>query len=105
MTYTIKSDEKVKINLAPKTLFEEIIQNLTMILSTIKNTTPLERDFGLSARFIDKPTPAAEALLTAEVLDAVEKYEPRAQIVDIFFERDEIAGKITPRLEVEIYDD
>lgn len=102
MSYFITPGTAAKINLAPETVVEEVLQNLTMILSTIKSTVPLDRNFGLSARFVDKPTPVAEAMLVSEVLDAIEQYEPRAEIVNISFERDEGTGKIIPRLEVNI---
>ncbi|MCM1059675.1 MAG: hypothetical protein NC452_05220 [Eubacterium sp.] len=101
MSYTVTASEPIKINLAPATLIEEILQNLSMILQTIKNTAPLYRDFGLSGNFLDKPIPVAETLLIAELYEAVEKYEPRAEIVNITFEQD-ITGKLNPCLEVEI---
>ena len=102
MTHTITADERPIINLAPGTLIEEILQNVAMIITTIKNTAPLFRDFGISATFLDRPTPAAEAVLIAEILDAIEMYEPRAEIISVIFIRDEMAGKLTPRLEVAI---
>jgi phage baseplate assembly protein W len=103
MAYTITANARAKIDLAPETLVEEVLQNTAMILSTIKTTAPLHRDFGLSARFLDRPTPAAEALLIAEVFDAIEEYEPRAEILNVSFERDGKSGKVIPRLEVEIH--
>ena len=90
------------INLAPETVVEEVLQNITMILLTLKNTAPLDRNFGLSARFLDKPTPVAESILVGEIIDAIEQYEPRAEILSVSFVRDERIGKIIPRLEVEI---
>lgn len=102
MAYTVTADTAASINLAPTTVVEEVLQNLSMILSTPKFSVPLDRDFGLSARFVDKPTPTAEAITISEVLDAVEKYEPRAEILGVTFERDERLGKIIPRLEVNI---
>jgi len=104
MAYTVTADGKPKITFAPESLLEEVLQNITMILSTIKNTTPLFRDFGLSARFLDVPTPAAEAIMIAELYDAIELYEPRAEIKDVSFMRNESTGKVIPRLEVEIHD-
>jgi phage baseplate assembly protein W len=104
MAYTITPDAGAKINLAPGSLAEEVTQNLTMILSTLKNTVPLDRDFGLSARFLDKSTPVAEAVLVSEILDAIETYEPRAEVLGISFERNDGTGKLIPRLEVEIKD-
>lgn len=102
MAYSITSAEPIKINLAPKTLIEEIIQNVSMILQTIKYTAPLYREFGISARYVDKPMQIAETLLISEIYAAIEKYEPRAQIVNISFDHDEKTGKLNPRLEVEI---
>lgn len=101
MTYTIKASEPIKINLAPKALIEEIIQNISMILQTVKNTAPLYRDFGVSAEFVDKPIPAAETLIIADIYEAIEKYEPRAGIQNVYFESNE-TGKLNPCLEVVI---
>lgn len=102
MSYSVTASEPIKINLAPATLIEEVLQNLSMVLQTTKNTAPLYRDFGLSGSFIDKPISVAESLLAAEIYETVEKYEPRAKIVNISFERDELTGKLSPCLEVEI---
>lgn len=102
MTYTIKASEPIKINLAPATLIEEIIQNISMILQTVKNTAPLYRDFGISAEFVDKPISVAEPLIIADIYEAIEKYEPRAEIQNIKFEADEKTGKLNPCLEVVI---
>ncbi len=105
MTYSVKASESVKINLAPASRIEEILQNLSMILQTVKNTAPLYRDFGLSGNFLDKSMAAAETLIIAELYEAVEKYESRAEIVGVSFESNEAAGKLVPCLEVEINDE
>jgi len=102
MVCTIAPDEKMKINLAPKNVVEEIIQNLTTLISTPKFSVPLDRNFGLLSRFVDKPTPVAEAMIVSEVLDALEMYEPRVEFKNITFERDEKRGKVIPLLEVDI---
>jgi len=102
MTHTITANERLTITFAPETLIEEIIQNVAMILSTPKNTAPLFRDFGTSITFLDRPTPAAEALIVAEIYDAIEMFEPRAEIINVSFVRDEMTGKIVPSLEVGI---
>jgi phage baseplate assembly protein W len=102
MSFAVTADGNAVINLAPKTLVEEVTQNITMILLTPKFTVPLDRNFGLSARFVDKPTPVADAIIVAEIIDAIEAYEPRAKVMDITFQKDEMTGKILTRLEVEI---
>jgi len=105
MLYTITANVNGTIQFTPQTLAEEVLQNVVMILTTIKNTAPLYRDFGLSARFLDMPTPAAEAKLVAELFDALAEYEPRAEVTSISFERNERTGKLCPRLEVNIHDE
>lgn len=102
MTYDVKASERVKINLAPATLVEEVLQNLAMIIQTAVNSVPLYRSFGTSGAFLDKPTPAAETLIVSEIYEAVEKYEPRAEIRNIYFETDGATGKLSPCLEVVI---
>lgn len=107
MNYIVTAYEKKKINLAPETLEEEILQNIRMILSTPQFTVPLDREFGLSQRFIDKPIPIAKTIGVAEVLDAVEKYEPRVEVLEVTFiesPEDGQHGKLIPQVEVRIID-
>ena len=105
MIYTIAANENIRINLKPETVIEEVLQNLNMILSTVKGSAPLDRNFGIGAEFIDKPLPVAESLIIADIWDAFETYEPRASIVNITFDRNvsnEMAGKVVPRVEVTV---
>lgn len=107
MAYIVTAYENKKINLAPETVVEEILQNIAMIISTPQFTVPLDRGFGLPQRFIDKPYPVAQAILVSEVLDAIEQYEPRAEVENISFtqsEEEAQAGKLIPRVEVNIID-
>lgn len=48
-----------KINLAPKSVKDEIIQNVQCILGTVKGSVPLNRDFGTSIDSVDLPQPMA----------------------------------------------
>lgn len=105
MAYIVTANENNKINLAPGTVVEEVLQNVSMVISTPQFTVPLDRGFGLPQRFIDKPLPVAQAILVSEILDAMEKYEPRAEVVNVSFvqdQQDAQAGKLIPRVEVNI---
>lgn len=42
--------------------------------------------------------------MISEVLDAVEKYEPRAEVTNVTFETGETPGLMVPVLEVNIVD-
>lgn len=102
MSYVVKAYEPGKINLAPKTIEEEILQNVAMIISTPKFSVPLDRDFGISQRFVDMPIQTARAVLISEVLDAVERSEPRVKVKSVTFELGNIPGKLNPIVEVNI---
>lgn len=107
MAYTVtahKAQESVNINLAPETTTEEVLQNVAMILSTPKFSVPLDRGLGLAQRFLDMPIQSAQAVLVSEVLDALERDEPRAEVVNVTFEQGETPGKLIPVVEVNIID-
>ena len=101
MAYIVKAFTPGKLNLAPETLEEEVLQNVAIIVSTPKFSVPLDRGLGLAQRFIDKPIQVAQSILISEVLDAVEEYEPRAEVT---FEAGETPGLLVPVLEVNIVD-
>lgn len=89
------------IDFAPKTEQEEILQNVRAIISTVKYSVPLDREFGLDATFLDRPMAVAQAAISSEILRAVRRYEPRATITAISFTGDE-DGKMVPKVEVSI---
>lgn len=69
------------ISFAPGTVAAEVLQNVRTILATRKGTVPLDRDFGLEWEHVDKPI----QLIQAEIIEAVERWEPRAVIDKIEF--------------------
>lgn len=79
MLYTITNSE-LEIDFAPSTEALEILQNCRMIISTIKNSVPLFRQFGLDAENLDKPISLAQATITAEIARQIATYEPRANL-------------------------
>lgn len=91
---------KENIDFAPESEIAEIMQNLRMICTTKKGTVPLDRDFGLSCDWIDKPYNISKNQFMVEVIEQCEKYEPRAVIRSITFDDDDIsdvmAGDMNP---------
>lgn len=107
ITVTV-SAERPDIVIHPSDLVAEVLQNVRMILTTIRGTVPLDRDFGLTARVIDTPIDRAQALITAEVYEQLNRYEPRAQIVRVYFvgnEGNAADGQILPQVELRIAED
>ena len=95
-----------RLNIHPENSVEEIIQNCQVILSTPKGSVPGDRRFGTDSRSLDKPLPIARTLIVADVIDAINAFESRASVKDIRFIEDNLAGKLTPivTLEIENYE-
>jgi len=102
MSYKIDLGESISLSQESGTV-KEVLQNIRLILSTPKGTVPLYREFGLSQDFLDKPLPVAQSLLAVAVHDAVETFEPRAQILNVSARADPAnPGRLLPVVEVEI---
>lgn len=103
MKYTVNVGKKPELSLIPETAEQEIIQNLYTLLNTVKGEVPLYRDFGINFTEIrSMPLPMAETALVSEIYDAIEKFEPRAKILNIEIEAEPLSGKLIPVLEVDI---
>lgn len=89
------------INFAPETLAEEVLQNVITLCTTAKFSVPMDREVGVEALFVDEPVNRARAKFTHEVIRAVRKFEPRAEITRVTFDGD-MDGKVYPRVRVRI---
>lgn len=106
MKYTVTLTDSV--DFSPSSETAEILQNVRTILKTRLGSVPLDRDFGISWEHVDKPYPVAKAQMTAEVIDVIETYEPRARVESVEFEETEDAvmqGVLKPRVIVSIGED
>lgn len=105
MSYKVTPDLS-RISLNETDAITSILQNVAIILSTIKGTCPLYRQFGISGEYLDKPIPVAQVLMYADVKEAIEEYEPRVEVVSIDFEASAIdPGKLIPTVTVEVISD
>ncbi|MDR7865170.1 MAG: hypothetical protein RIN56_00050 [Sporomusaceae bacterium] len=75
---------------------KEILQNVRTILTTPIYSVPLDRLFGLDATMLDEPLPVAQAKLTAKVIAAVHKYEPRFRVTRVLYDGNAIDGVLRP---------
>ena len=90
------------VNFAPATELEEIAQNVRTILTTFKKTVPMDREFGISAETSDLPTAAAQATMTAEIVAAINRFEPRARVVSVDFEGVETEAVVQPKVRIKV---
>ncbi len=103
MIYSVKLDQAV--NFAPESVVEEVLQNVRTILLTRVGTVCLHRDFGVSWEHLDKPYPVARALMQAMVTEAIQSYEPRAQVESVTFAdgfEDVMEGLMRPQVMISI---
>ena len=96
MEFEITTSASTTVNFAPATTIEEILQNVRTILSTPVYSVPLDRAFGVNADFVDLPLPVAQARLSANIVQAVQKFEPRVEVTQVQFGADVISGKLQP---------
>lgn len=104
MSIVIRGNEDFVLDPAPPNIEAEIEQNVRVLLATHQYEIPLARQMGLNTDYYGKPLPVAETLLYQSISDAIEEYEPRAEIVSISFEFDNTNGVTIPIVEVETAD-
>jgi len=51
---------------------------------------------------LDDPMPIAKAKLTAEIIMAIRRWEPRARVVEVRYEGDGMDGILRPKVRLEI---
>lgn len=90
------------VDFAPDSELKEIAQNVRTILTTFKKTVPMDRELGVNGAIIDLPIAAAQASMTADIVAAVSRYEPRAKVVSVDYHGKEVDGRITPKVRIKI---
>ena len=80
------------LKIFPSSELEEITQNVRMIITTQKFSVPMDRNFGINSAMTDKPISAARAKLIAEIVAAVNEFEPRAKVTEVIFLDNEMDG-------------
>ena len=104
MTYKVSSAESYTLSLQQNSKVYSVLQNIALLLNTKRGTVPMYRDFGLPMEFVDKPIEVAETMAFVEISDALEEFEPRAKLKDVYFEK-AANGTMTITVEVSIVDE
>ena len=89
------------IDFAPKNVYQEVLQNVAVIINTWENTCPLLRALGISAQWIGRPLTVIKNIMVGQLYDQIEQYEPRAILGNITFEENTFTGKLIPIIEIE----
>ena len=76
---------------------KDVDECITNLFSTVAGEQGLDRDFGIDiSGTIDATTEEAENMLTIEIIEKTDRYEPRVEVDDIEFVYDGEGG-VTPR--------
>jgi len=81
---------------------DEILQNVAFIMASETMSCPLDREFGLDETVIDTPINIAKARITANLTEAIHKFEPRAIVEAIEVTGDGLIGRLEPKAKVSI---
>lgn len=68
---------------------ENIMNCLINLYATPAGSIPGDRDFGLSWALIDSVPPELEPLLSLELIEKTDQYEPRVKVTEVAFDRGE----------------
>lgn len=106
MSYRVTTHDIGKITLNEKDTVRSVLQNISVILRTRLGTVPLYRQFGTNYDFLDKPITVASPIIYADIKEAIEEFEPRAEVISInFIINPEKPGALIPEVEVNISDE
>lgn len=101
MAYVISLKEIEAIDFAPESTEQEVLQNVRTLLATLQYEIPLDRGFGMPGDIVDMPIQQAAAKWSNAIFSQIKKYESRAIVRNIGFEKD-ISGRLIPVVEVDI---
>lgn len=103
MVYTVKTGESRAIALNETDPVKAKLQEVAMVLETIKGSIPMYRDFGaIEPSVLDKPMPVAEMLTRTMVREGIERWCEGVTVKGVSFARDEKTGTLVPSVEVEV---
>lgn len=83
----------------------EIMQNVRTILATAIGSVVLDRAFGVDTSILDEPAHLVQARRAAQVIEAVEKFEPRVTVTRVTWQATDAAdGVLSPTVQIRIKD-
>ena len=94
--------KKPTFSFAPKSLEQEVMQNLSLLIGTVRYSLPLAREMGLGSEYLHRPQNAAQALIGQDIYENAETYEPRVNILNVNFGADSATGETYIKIEAEV---
>lgn len=94
---------KYDYSLNPLTI-EGIIQRGRLLLSTTRGQLPLDREYGLDSKMVDKPSNTILPGLKVDIKKQLKKYIPEVELLEVILDGMDIEGKMIIRCKVIIDD-
>lgn len=76
---------------------DEIIRCIQNLALTPAGTVPLDREFGLDASFMGMPIETAKNLLAIELINKIDRYEPRASVKEV-----DMTGSVDGQIKIRV---
>jgi hypothetical protein len=100
----VVNDAEIELDLDDSSEYDDVLEELKNLFSTVTGTYPMNRDFGIDTDIMDCPVPAAETMLSVEYYEKVAEYIPQLEVTDVSFSYDD-DGNVTPYVTLEPADD
>ena len=92
-----------EIKIVPANVVEEVLQNVRCIVLTTLGSCVMYREFGTDNDLIDTPINVAQNKFLANIAKAILKFEPRAKLKKIRWQRSDAAdGILKPLITISI---
>lgn len=101
VTYTVYPNQSIDYG---ATGHAAILQNVEMILTTIRFDQPMARAMAWEAP-VDRPLEVAQMQVMPMIVEAIENYEPRVRVIDVVVDKSHETGSFHPTVKVVIKDD
>ena len=94
MKVSIDTSKKVELSLKPQTKAEAIVQQLYIIIQTIRGEVPMYREFGTDHSYKDMPLQVARSMYIGAISEAIDKYMPEVTLSQVNFQNDSDYGNL-----------
>lgn len=72
----------------------EIRRNITALIETPEGTCPGDRNYGINQDFVGMPIDIAKNLAALSIIEKLELYEPRVELIEVTTQADPQSGQI-----------
>ncbi len=88
MTLILKGSTPLALTFFPKTRADQVIQELYILINSMRGEVPTYRDFGVNPSWLHMPYQVAATSYSVSIREAIKKYLPEVSIEDLTFESD-----------------